>query len=245
MLQTSLYYLQRFGLSTAFFVMAYPRAVALLDRDAWLRAIALLATRSPLSQPALVLIQQVTQNLLLIAFNLLVGVLLLTLRRPTRAAERPAHVLVPFVATFSYLAYGVAEQLPAPLRDLRLLPDPGPAVLLLSGLLVTGAYLLSFGALLFLRRSFAVFVEVRRGVMSGPYRTIRHPMYLGYFMVVLALFLAQPSGAYALISLVLVAITVFRARLEEQMLVDHVPGYAGYAKSTGMFLPRLRRPPAP
>ena len=246
-MHTFLYYLQRFGLSAAFFYMAYGRAWPMFDRARWRHVAAVFDAYSATSEQALVIVQQITQNCLLIAFNCLIGGLLLAARRPDKPPERLLHVIVPLMATFSYLAYGYAEHLPRALHELRLLPDLGLVATFVPGLLVMVAYALSLAAALTLRRSFAVFVEVRVGVTGGPFRFVRHPMYLGYVLVITALFISQPTAAYALLSIVLTAITILRARLEEQMLAAHVPEYAEYMKRTGMLFPRIafqRTPPS-
>jgi protein-S-isoprenylcysteine O-methyltransferase Ste14 len=239
-IQSAVYYLQRFGLSAAFLWMAWSRISPMLEPRAWAPLVALFAG-APATVEGMLYLQGLAQNVLLVAFNLLVGGLLLLTRRPVRPPERIVHVVVPLVATFSYLGYGFAEHLPRSLHAVALLPDLGFVGIVASGLLVTAAYVLSLLALLYLRRSFAVFVEVRRGVTRGPYRFVRHPMYLGYLMVVTALFLVRPTLGYGLLSVALVVITVVRARLEEELLAAHVPGYADYAERTGMLLPRLRR----
>lgn len=239
MLTTLLYYVQRFGLSSAFFYMAWVRARPLFDAEPWQRAGAVISALGLFSPQGVVVLQRLSQGVLLLLFNVLVGTFLLITRRPDKPAKRLVHVVVPLMATFAYLAYGWAHLLPDALHQRRLLPDLGVPGVIAAGTLVLLAYVLSFASLTYLRRSFAVFVEVRVGVMRGPYRFVRHPMYLGYVLVVAALFLSRPTMAYGLISVVVLAVTVFRARLEEQMLTEHVPGYAEYKERTGMLLPRL------
>lgn len=245
MLTTLLYHVQRFGLSSAFFYMAWVRGRPLFEAEPWQRAGAVISALGVFSPEGVVVLQRLCQGALLLAFNVLVGTFLLITRKPTEPAKRLVHVVVPLLATFAYLAYGWAHLLPDTLHQRRLLPNLGLPGVVLAGALVLAAYLFSFAALVTLRRSFAVFVEVRVGVMRGPYRLVRHPMYLGYVLVVLALFVSRPTMAYALISAVVLAITVFRARLEEQMLAEHVPGYREYMARTGMLFPRLRRRPPP
>ena len=66
------------------------------------------------------------------------------------------------------------------------LPRCGSACCSMAGLL------LHLGAKLSLRRSFGI-VAADRGIkIEGPYRLVRHPMYLGYMLVHLALLLAGP-----------------------------------------------------
>jgi protein-S-isoprenylcysteine O-methyltransferase Ste14 len=67
----------------------------------------------------------------------------------------------------------------------------------------------AFVSLLYLRRSFAVLPTVRGVVMNGPYRIVRHPLYLGE---VLYLFGAMML-AFSLLSLALFAITLLLLKL--------------------------------
>jgi len=64
---------------------------------------------------------------------------------------------------------------------------------------------------------------------TGPYRFVRHPMYLAVILVVLCLPLFLGS-LYSLIPAVLIsALFVLRASLEDRTLRKELPGYADYA----------------
>lgn len=90
-----------------------------------------------------------------------------------------------------------------------------------------------------LRQSFSLRIEVRALVQSGPYRWIRHPIYLGYFITFLGSFLLHFSAFTGLLYFMFVTGQIARARLEEDKLTAAVPEYAAYRKQTGMFLPKL------
>lgn len=90
------------------------------------------------------------------------------------------------------------------LMPLMVVPGSGrPAIdPALCGLLMVLGFVLQLSAKLALARSFGV-VAANRGVkIGGPYRLIRHPMYLGYFLTHLGFLLAGPTlwnlGVYAL-----------------------------------------------
>ncbi len=74
-------------------------------------------------------------------------------------------------------------------------------------------------ALVYLGRSFAVLPSVREVKVNGPYRLVRHPVYLGELTMVLACVLAVPTvltlGLFAA-TLVFAAI---RVRAEENLLL--------------------------
>lgn len=78
-------------------------------------------------------------------------------------------------------------------------------------------------------------VEISAGqhvISSGPYRIVRHPMYVGMLLLFLGIPLAM--GSYvALASLViLVPVVAWRLLDEEQFLIEKLPGYAGYRTRT-------------
>jgi protein-S-isoprenylcysteine O-methyltransferase Ste14 len=104
---------------------------------------------------------------------------------------------------------------------LRLIPGTAPLVLMAVGLAF------SISAKLFLRRSFGI-LPANRGVQrSGPYRLVRHPMYLGYALTHIG-FLAS---SFELRNLAAYAICwtamVLRIRAEEAVLSQD-PAYCAY-----------------
>jgi protein-S-isoprenylcysteine O-methyltransferase Ste14 len=67
-------------------------------------------------------------------------------------------------------------------------------------------------------------------VTSGPYRYVRHPMYLGILVLFLSLGPALGSW-YALVpGLMIDGLFVVRTAKEDQMLREELPGYADYAR---------------
>lgn len=77
-------------------------------------------------------------------------------------------------------------------------------------------------------------------IESGPYRTVRHPIYTGMLVATAgsALALGQARG---LLALVVISVGFyFKARKEEHyMRTEFGEKYALYAKHTGMLLPRF------
>lgn len=126
------------------------------------------------------------------------------------------------------------------LTPLSLLPqnDRVPYTLLMAVLLAANA--LSWWGLLTLRTSFSLTPEARRLVRAGPYRYVRHPLYLAGFMIGGVLLAGAWSAAALLLFALYVATTLLRARAEERVLRDAFPeAYAAYARVTPAFLPRL------
>lgn len=83
-------------------------------------------------------------------------------------------------------------------------------------------------------------VDAHRVVQSGPYRLIRHPAYAGMLLAHLGFvaFFCNPVSVAAMFGLFLPAV-VLRILVEEQILVEQVPGYAEYARSRKRLIPQV------
>jgi protein-S-isoprenylcysteine O-methyltransferase Ste14 len=92
-------------------------------------------------------------------------------------------------------------------------------------------------SLLYLRRSLSIIPEARRLARGGPYRIVRHPLYLFEITAAVSVF----GGALGAISVasfaVFVAMQMVRARFEEQLLARTFPEYADYARRTRRLIP--------
>jgi protein-S-isoprenylcysteine O-methyltransferase Ste14 len=95
-------------------------------------------------------------------------------------------------------------------------------------------------SVLSLGRNFGVLPEARGLVTRGPYRLVRHPVYLGELGACTGLALAAASiyNVFALAAL-MVAQGV-RMVLEERALVEAFPDYRRYASDTPRLVPRWR-----
>jgi len=98
----------------------------------------------------------------------------------------------------------------------------------------------SIWALSHLKRSFGLRAAVRTLVTDGPYRSIRHPLYLGEMVHLLgiAILSATPAGLWLYVGAV--ALQVARAKIEERKFLRTLPEYAAYKARTGFLWPRLR-----
>ena len=78
-------------------------------------------------------------------------------------------------------------------------------------------------------------------VVSGPYRWVRHPFYLGFAGAVVANSLATTNWLVAILGVALLALIVARTDREEAKLVERFgDDYQTYMTRTGRFWPRWR-----
>jgi protein-S-isoprenylcysteine O-methyltransferase Ste14 len=90
-----------------------------------------------------------------------------------------------------------------------------------------------------LGRNVSVLAQVRGLADGGPYRWVRHPLYLGEIVSSLGVTVAANSLAAVAVWLVLCGLQVYRARREEQVLLQALPGYRGYRSRTAALVPGL------
>jgi len=95
-------------------------------------------------------------------------------------------------------------------------------------------------SMLYLGRSFSIFAEARNLVTGGPYRYVRHPLYLGEMVAVWSYTLAYPSRWSLGVLFLFTALQCWRAGVEERKLLEHYPQYAVMREKTGFLWPRLR-----
>ncbi len=106
------------------------------------------------------------------------------------------------------------------------------------GLLLTLlGYGISLWALYHLRGSFAIMAEARRPVTSGPYRYVRHPLYLGETLTMLGLCLMIGTAIALLFWAAFTALQLVRARIEEGKLARQFNEYRAYREQTRFILP--------
>ncbi len=98
---------------------------------------------------------------------------------------------------------------------------------------------ISLWALWHLRGSFAIMAEARPPVTSGPYRYIRHPLYLGETLAMLGLCLAIGTVPALLFWALWTGMQVMRARVEETKLSSEFADYKVYRQRTQFIFPGL------
>lgn len=105
-------------------------------------------------------------------------------------------------------------------------------------LLAAGSLIVLF-TLCHLRRSFAVTPQARALRLNGPYRFVRHPMYVGNMLSALGLACMIGTPPAILLALLAALLQICRAFYEERLLVSTFPAYESYKAQVGAFFPRV------
>lgn len=134
--------------------------------------------------------------------------------------------VVAVIATFAPFPFPLLHHAP-----------PGFAVQLAADLLLVAGTAWSVWALRYLGRNLSVIAQARQVADGGPYRLVRHPLYLGEMVSLLGLTVASGTIAAVAAWAAFVAMQVYRARREEQVLLAALPGYQDYRARTAALLP--------
>ncbi len=94
-------------------------------------------------------------------------------------------------------------------------------------------------ALLSLGRSLSILPEARQLVTDGPYRRIRHPLYLAEEVAMIGVFLQYRSWLAALLLIVHAVVQLMRIHWEEQVLTQAFPEYRAYCLSSHRLIPGI------
>lgn len=117
-------------------------------------------------------------------------------------------------------------------------PLNGTVLLLLGGI----SSLLYLWSAVTLGRSFAILPTARILISRGPYRFMRHPIYVSYLLFDLLLVISIDIWFWMLVWGVEVMLFHWRATLEETLLERECVGYALYRESVrSRFIPSLNK----
>jgi len=155
------------------------------------------------------------------------------------------HVRKSPVATLSMLGFFAGFYLLVHYRILALQFEPGTVR---SILIVMGALMVVTGAIVNIMGRFSLgknwanqvtVYESQQLVDTGVFALVRHPLYASLlWMFTGASIVYLNLLALAVTYLVFLPMVYYRARQEEAMLIDDLPGYRGYMQRVGMFWPK-------
>jgi len=182
----------------------------------------------------------ISDALLLIAiilFNFFIAYVLIIRKNLHQEPEGILEIFIPLIATFWTFVYNIIPYLPKDV-NFPLIPEYLFLPFLTIGSIFTllGVIVASI-SILTLKKSFGIFVQVRDIVTKGPYRFVRHPMYFGHIMSHLGFLFLSPRLYSFILSLLLIGITIFRAKLEERKLALYSKEYQEYMQVTSFLLP--------
>jgi protein-S-isoprenylcysteine O-methyltransferase Ste14 len=185
---------------------------------------------------------EVARHVILLLLNFFVGILLLLGRHADVPPQKLKDILVPLITSFFNLTYNAIPWFPTSVQK-SLCPLGWQTPLTVAGLLLglIGPAVAIWG-IIYLGRSFGIFVVVRKVILDGPYQWVRHPMYLGYICMLTGLALVNFSAAYFILFPIHIALLLYRARLEEARLSEYSVEYREYRKRAGFIFPRFHRP---
>jgi protein-S-isoprenylcysteine O-methyltransferase Ste14 len=91
--------------------------------------------------------------------------------------------------------------------------------------------------LIWLGRSFSILPQARKLVTSGPYKWIRHPLYLSEQIAVFGIMLQFMQPWALLVVASSLALQLWRMGYEERILKRTFPAYGNYAAQTARLIP--------
>jgi protein-S-isoprenylcysteine O-methyltransferase Ste14 len=161
----------------------------------------------------------------LASFYLLLALLIMT--RPPAKAE--ADGLMPRIAAF------VGTYMPWTITFLGKTEQALPNLVSTACVLIGAIMMLV--TIRHLGRSFSIVPQARSVVQTGPYRWIKHPLYLVEEIVVLGVVLQYLSPVTVIVLVLHIGVQVCRILYEEDLLRRNCPEYSSYEASRWRLIP--------
>ncbi|MBP0115827.1 methyltransferase family protein [Bradyrhizobium vignae] len=169
---------------------------------------------------------------LLSSFCLAVFYVLLALLTITRSpAKAQADGLLPRIAAFvgTYMPWTIAFFG----KTDQALPNLASTACVLIGMIMMLVTIRHLG------RSFSLVPQARNVVQTGPYRWIKHPLYLAEEIAVLGVVLRNPTPLTAALLMLHIGVQICRIYYEEDLLRRNCPEYSGYEASRWRLIPHV------
>ncbi|MCL4534576.1 MAG: isoprenylcysteine carboxylmethyltransferase family protein [Bacteroidetes bacterium] len=125
------------------------------------------------------------------------------------------------------------------LTPLSLLPLTFPDLETLAVVTGLAGLAFSFWAMWHLGTAFSLVPEARRLVATGPYRWVRHPLYLAGFVIGLGLLAVKLSPSALGLFLAFAGSQMLRLDYEEKVLTEGLPEYRSYRRRTWALVPYI------
>jgi len=160
-------------------------------------------------------------------FSLMIAFLYALRLRPVRRASGALPRAAAFLGGFSMFGVLLLDRR----TDLPIVAQMSASLLILAG---NGfaLYILSH-----LGRSFSILPESRELVTTGPYRFVRHPLYLAEAIAMTGVLIEFLSPVAVLLFLTHCAFQIVRIHYEEDILRQTFPHYEIYAARTCRYIP--------
>ncbi len=155
-----------------------------------------------------------------------IALILWTARPPVAQYPTLAPNLLAVAGGFGIYAFGLLS--PA--------DEPPLGIVAPLALLLAGVFLVLW-SLWHLKRSFSVVPQARSLVRRGPYRFVRHPMYLGNCLTLAGLGLLNGTAPGLSLAALLCVLQIVRARYEERLLCSVFAEYSSAMNELPAFLP--------
>jgi protein-S-isoprenylcysteine O-methyltransferase Ste14 len=218
---------------------AEPHSFALLGRVAaslWFIVLALLFTRSltdtiramPTGDLSFADWAPIVSRSCTLLFFATLGWLMLT--RP-KAVARQDGLIPTTIAFFGTYAVWLMPFLPR--------ADNPPAVQMASAAIALVGSLSIIFAVVYLGKSFSIVPQARKLVVGGPYRIVRHPLYVAEEIAIVGVLMQYAWYAALLFLVVHLALQIRRMAYEESLLCAVFPDYEIYAQRTARLIPGL------
>jgi protein-S-isoprenylcysteine O-methyltransferase Ste14 len=163
-----------------------------------------------------------------------IALIYLVRKPPAGKLHQPLAVVISFYASFILLALLPVQGL----LGIGAAHPTGP-VLLTSAVLALAGLAFSVYSLAHLRLSFSIMPEARDLVTGGPYKLVRHPIYLGELITALGIVIGVMTWFALAVWLSMVIAELLRTRYEEDVLRQAFPEYKTYSRTAKRLIPWL------